>query len=457
MSPLLLPLSSLLRVGPVALESLQKLLGGSRFFDLLLHQPLRIERINFCPNLFDVKNDELIIIKAKVESHLEPRTSRQPYKIICYTPSGYVNLVFFKTFPGQMAKYPSGMEVAILGRLQKISGENQITHPQEILPATQIEKLPKIDVIYPLSYALTQKFLRTKIAEILQKFPLQKDDWIEEKILLQQGWQGFRESLEKIHHPQDEQDLLPQNLARKRLAYDELLAWQLAVLMVKQRRSGSAKPQLCNDIGNCKAEALHSQEFLLSLPFVPTAAQQKAINEISYDITSPKKMLRLLQGDVGSGKTVVAISACLQAILQGKQTCVIAPTTILAKQHFSYFTKLLQQFDLRVMLLTSATTAKQKTALVEKLSRGEIDILISTHAALEDDVQFKNLGLAVIDEQHRFGVMQRLKLVEKGKNVDVLLMSATPIPRSLMMALYGDMDISVLGEKPKIARKFLHS
>lgn len=438
---LLSSLSSLRRIGPTLSLFLTKLVGQNKIFDLILHQPIRAEKILICPRLFETPSDSLIILKAKVESHTKPATSRQPYKVICYTPSGYVNLVFFKIFPSQIAKMPIGAEIAIFGHLQKISGENQITHPQEILPADQIENLPKINVIYPLGAAISQKFLSQKIREVLEKIDEKDEEWIDGNLVKQNLWPKFGEALKKIHNPTSESDFLPENLARKRLAYDELLAWQIAVLL--------AKNQLGKTKNLSQSSTNLAEKFLASLPFQPTKSQLLAIKEILSEINSNKKMLRLLQGDVGSGKTIVAIASCLQAISQNKQTCVIAPTTVLAKQHLAYFCKLLENTKIRVELLTGATTKKQKSKILADLLNGQIDILISTHAVLEDDVQFKNLGLAVIDEQHRFGVMQRLKLVEKGADVDVLLMSATPIPRSLMMGLYGDMDISILSEKPK--------
>lgn len=437
----LLPISSLKRVGPTLAPFLTKLVGQNKIFDLLLHKPTRAEKILFCPKIFEIPNDSLIILKAKVESHIKPANSRQPYKVICYTPSGYVNLIFFKIFPSQIAKMPIGSEIAILGHLQKLSGENQIVHPQEILPANQIENLPKINVIYPLGAAISQKFLSQKIHEVLEKIIEKDEEWIDANLVKQQNWLSFGAALKKIHNPQSESDFLPENPARKRLAYDELLAWQIAVLL--------AKTQLGKTKNLTKSSGNLAEIFLNSLPFEPTNAQKKAIQEILAEINSTKKMLRLLQGDVGSGKTVVAIAACLQAISRGAQACVMAPTTVLAKQHLSYFSKLLENSGIRVELLTSANSSKQKTKILSDLLSGNINILISTHAVLEDDVKFFNLGLTVIDEQHRFGVMQRLKMVEKGKDVDVLLMSATPIPRSLMMGLYGDMDISILNEKPK--------
>jgi ATP-dependent DNA helicase RecG len=442
---LLSPLSNLNRVGPALSKALAKLISQNKVFDLLLHKPVAMEKILFCPRLFEVKNDELIIIKLKVESHVKPANPRQPFKVICYNPTGYVNLVFFRIFPGQIAKMPIGSEIAVLGHLQKSSGENQIIHPQEILPAALIDKLPKVNVIYPLSAAITQKFLTQKIKEILLKIDEKNDEWIDQNLLKQQGWPSFPEALKNLHNPQSADDLLLPTPSRKRLSYDELLAWQIATL--------TAKKSIKENKNFVKSDDDLTKKFLSSLPFKPTNAQLEAMKKIEEEICSHKKMLRLLQGDVGSGKTIVAIFACLLNASQKKQSCVIVPTTILAKQHFSYFTKFLQQLDLQIEILTSATTKKQKIKIRENLSSGQIDILISTHACLEDEVKFKNLGLTIIDEQHRFGVMQRLKLVEKGRDVDVLLMSATPIPRSLMMGLYGDMDISTLREKPKNRQK----
>ncbi len=495
------PLSSLNRVGPALTRLLTQLVGRDKVFDLLLHKPIRAEQISICPRLFEAQNDELVIVKAKVEAHVKPANPRQPYKIICYNPTGYITLVFFKIFPSQIAKMKIGSEIAILGNLQRLAGENQIAHPQEIVPISEIEKLPKLNVIYPLAAGITQKFLTQKIHEILARLPEKNDEWIDENFLKQQGWMSFGEALKNLHyfHPRGNftHNPLPQEereLSIKRLAYDELLAWQIAVFFAKNNSQKNKKDlhplaaQLVTssqtrdlplnggkkDLHPLAAQLVTSsqtrdlplnggkfiaaeknlaQEFLSQLPFQLTKAQLKSITEIEAEIFSYKKMLRLLQGDVGSGKTIVAIAACLAAISQQKQCSVIAPTTVLAKQHLAYFYKFLEKFKIRLALLTSATTKKQKSEILEKLSAGEIDILISTHAVLEDDVKFKNLGLAVIDEQHLFGVMQRLKLVEKGEDVDVLLMSATPIPRSLMMGLYGDMDISILNEKPKNRQK----
>ncbi len=469
-NPLLLPISSLNRVGNVVTKYLSKLISGNRVFDLLLHKPVRAEKILFYPRVFEVANGQLVVLKLKVESHVKPENKRQPYKIVCSTPSGYVNLVFFKIFPSQLQKMKIGNELAVLGYLERSfigkKMELQISHPQEILPVGEIEKMPKLNVIYPLTAGITQRFLTQKIREVLAKVELENEEWIDGELVKRKSWPSFSEALKLLHHltpypnplPQGEREFLGalplrervgirggNELGRERLAYDEFLAWQIAVLLAKKNSVRQKKL--------IKAEKNLANEFIKQLPFELTKSQLQAITEIEQEIFSNKKMLRLLQGDVGSGKTVVAITACLNKLSQKQQSCIIVPISILAKQHYAYLQKLLQGFDITIEILTSATTNKQRTKILNDLSEGKIDILISTHAVLEDDVKFKNLGLAVIDEQHRFGVIQRLKLVKKGEDVDVLLMSATPIPRSLMMGLYGDMDISILSEKPKNRQK----
>jgi ATP-dependent DNA helicase RecG len=445
-------LTTLKGVGPATKLNLERLINKDRIFNLLLHRPNHVENIAIQPRLFEVSEGKLIAIKLKIESHKAPETGRQPYRIMGYTPSGYVNLVFFKIFPPQLQKLAIGKEVLILGRLQKSFGENQIIHPQEIFDINtdkeKIEKLPSLDISYPLTHGVTQKFLQQKIKEIFSRISPDNfyEEWINPKLLESRNWQGFAVCLQKIHHPQNESDLLPQNIYRTRLAYDELLAWQLAILLVRKQETQTKKVPV-----NIKKAANLADKFLQEMPFKPTTAQLQAAIEIKQDMLSSKKMLRLLQGDVGSGKTVLAIYSCLLAIAQNKQACVIVPIAILADQHFEYFKKLAEVQFIKpdsVAILTGKTKKSQRKKILQELAEGKISILISTHAALQEDVKFKNLGLAVIDEQHRFGVMQRLSLVRKGLDVDVLLMSATPIPRSLMMAMYSDMDISILAEKP---------
>jgi ATP-dependent DNA helicase RecG len=449
------PLTKLKQVGPKNLEILTNLIGQNKIFDLLLHFPIRIEKILFKPKIYDTKDSDLITAIFKIESHQLPNTSKQPFKIIGYNPSGYVTLIFFKTYPTLLQKLAIGKEVAICGKIQKNFNGIQISHPSYILDPKLIDNIPKINIIYPLTYKLTQNFLSSKINDIVEFLnknqsskELQNIEWLDLNLLKQQNWPGFIEALNKIHHPIDEIDLLPDNKARKRLAYDELLAWQLAIFLSKEIIDKSKeKIVLQSDL---------PEKFLSNLPFHLTAAQKKVITEIKNDILSSKKMLRLLQGDVGSGKTIIAIYTALLMVAAKKQACIIVPISILATQHFSYLQKFLQNLDVKIALLTSKTSKKERRQILLELESGAIDIIIGTHSLIQDEVKFKDLGLAIIDEQHRFGVMQRVKLVAKNNNaknnaknnVDVLLMSATPIPRSLMMTLYGDMEISILDQKP---------
>lgn len=447
-------------------KNLVNLAAKNKIFDLLLLRPLRSQEVLFDPKIYDLNNDELVVLKLKIQSHVEPRTKRQPYKIIASNPTGFVSLVFFKIYPSQKEKLKEGEEVAVLGNFSKAAGENQIIHPQEIVAIKDIDKLPATNLIYPLSGALTQRFVRAKINEVLgfllkryDEKKAQEKDWIDESFIKEKGWPLFVPALTAIHNYNFEFTEKQKISAYKRLKYDELLSWQLAMKLVKNKEQKNKKKlQIATE---------HVDKFVVSLPFAATNAQKNAILQIKEELVSDKRMLRLLQGDVGSGKTIVAIYAALLNFFAGKQSCIIVPIAILADQHFAYFKKLITEFcdsevgkvfvdhskaakrGPKIEILTSKTTKKKKEALCAKLKEGEIDILISTHAVLQEDVEFKNLGLAVIDEQHRFGVMQRLSLVEKGEEVDVLLMSATPIPRSLMMAIYGDTDISVLDEKPQ--------
>jgi ATP-dependent DNA helicase RecG len=438
---LLAPISQLKGIGSFFLEKFVSLVGKNNIFHLLIHKPIESRRIEICPRIFEITENQLVIIKAKIESYLQPKKSSQPHKFICYTPTGYVNIVFFKIFPSQIKKMQIGNEIAIVGKFQKLNGENQIIHPQEIVPANEIEKLPKNYLIYPLTATISNKFISEKIQQSLKIIDGKINDWLSVEFLKKYNFPSLFEALKNLHNSENQKDFLSQNQAKKRLAYDELLAWQIATILA---RTSVKENKFFENFSNNL-----TKEFLQNLPFKLTNSQIKAIDQIEAEISSNKKMLRLLQGDVGSGKTIVAIAACLLNISKNKQSCIIVPSTILAKQHFNYCKNLLKNFEINLEILTSATTKKQREKILQNFANGQIQLVISTHAILEEDIKFKDLGLIIFDEQHKFGVSQRLKLVEKGKDVDVLLMSATPIPRSLMMTLYGDMNISILDEKPK--------
>jgi len=435
-------LQNLPGIGEKLAGFLSKLIGGNRIIDLLYHKPSHIFPKKFLPPLYEVRSRELIIAKAKVQNHIKPAKSRQPFKVRCFSPSGYLTLIFFKTFPNYIEKtLPIGREIALSGVAERFNDELQISHPDYIFAAEQINNIPKIEVVYPSIGAFSQKFLRNKIALALAKiknlpeWTEELPEWINENLLKKQGWSSWKSSILNLHQTGEEN-------ARRRLAFDELLASQLANLIAKESLKTANGRALA-------AKNILQQKLLQALPFKLTSGQQKVWSEIQNDITSSKKMLRLLQGDVGSGKTIVAFLAMLLAVENNKQAAIICPITLLAFQHHKNFAELAEKIGVKIAILTSKTTAKNKQKLLDNLKNGTIDILIGTHSLLEPDIIFKDLALVVIDEQHRFGVAQRMRLVEKGNQADVLLMSATPIPRSLMMTFYGDMSISILNEKPQ--------
>lgn len=429
-------LKNLSGIGEKLVPFIEKLISGNRIIDLLYHKPLRAEMKKFLPALYEVKNGELIIVKVRVESHLKGYNSRQPFRVRCFSPSGYLTLIFFKTFPGYIEKnFPIGEEIIVSGMAQKFDGETQISHPEYVVPAAKIDLIPKYDIVYPNIAALSQKFLRNKIALALNHTP-DFPEWIDASLLKQEKWPSWKNALRQIHNEAESEK------ARQRLAFDEFLAMQLA--------SAIAKKYLRNNTGH----ALHFKDnlrkkLIANLPFELTQGQKKVLTQIDEDLTTNKKMSRLLQGDVGSGKTIIALLSMLLAVENKKQAVLICPITLLAVQHFNNFNKIAQKIGIKIALLTSKTTKKNKEKILDNLKNGEIDIIIGTHSLLEPEVIFKDLAVAVIDEQHRFGVLQRMKLALKGEKVDVLSMSATPIPRSLMMTFYKDMDVSILHEKPK--------
>ena len=433
-------------IGESLAKYLKKLLNNDCLFDLCLHLPSKVEPITQTID-FHLQSKQLAVLSGVVQTHQEPQNSKQPHKIVCQNQNYYFSLVFFKIFPSQLQTMKIGQEIAVLGYVNKNFSGFEILHPIKVVPLKQIKFLPKIHLTYPLSAGITNQLVINKIQQILVKMPIDAIEWISPQIKQQHNWQGFYASIKSLHQAVAQTQIEnPYWPARRRLAFDELLAWQLATLMTKQKLVVASKNIICHDhhlINN----------FIASLPFSLTPSQQQVSQEISADILSNKPMFRLLQGDVGSGKTVVAIIACLQAISCQKQVAVLVPTTILALQHFKYFSQLLQQFNIKIGLLISdlKKTAKQK--LLKQLKNQELDLIIGTHALLEPEVEFANLGLAIIDEQHRFGVTQRLTITQKGNNIDLLLMSATPIPRSLMMAIYGDTAISVIQKKPMQRKK----
>ncbi len=417
-------------------------LVGSKVADMLWHLPSGIIDRRYAPKISEAIPGRIATISAKVIEHLPPKTSKQPYKVLVADETGEMTLIFFKVYADSIKKnLPLGEMRVISGKTESFNGMLQMSHPDFIGKLSDIDEIKKVETVYPLTAGISNKMLGKWIKQALQRVPL-LSEWQNADYLKQQNWGGFNQALQAAHNPQTFQDLEPVSLPRMRLAYDELLANQLALAIVRQRVKKQAGRKIC---GN---GALR-QKLLELLPFKLTGAQEKVLAEIYADQEAPYRMLRLLQGDVGSGKTIVALFSMLNAVECGLQTAIMAPTEILAKQHLETMKPLCEKLGIRAELLCGKTKAKQRAEILSDLAEGRINILIGTHALFQDSVVFKNLAYVVVDEQHRFGVQQRLSLSSKGDKVDILVMTATPIPRTLVLTAYGDMEYSKIDQVPE--------
>tara|TARA_R110002072_G_scaffold27401_27_gene89109 strand:- start:1319 stop:3121 length:1803 start_codon:yes stop_codon:yes gene_type:complete len=352
-----------------------------------------------------------------------------------------MTLVFFNGREDYLRKtLPEGEVRVISGRLERYRDEFQMTHPDHVGTLAEIDAIKTVEPVYPMTAGLTPRPLTRAIGAAVDMAPI-LPEWNDGPWMAQKKWPGWQAALQAAHTPQSETDLLPDAPARERLAYDELLANQLALLIVRGRQRKRTGRAIVGD-GRLR------QRLEKNLPFRLTGSQQMALAEISADMKDKTRMLRLLQGDVGSGKTIVALMSMLAAVEQGAQAALMAPTEILARQHFATIAPLAEAIGVRVILITGRDKGKKREALVNELTTGEASIVIGTHALFQDDIHFKDLAFVVVDEQHRFGVHQRLALAEKGAAADILVMTATPIPRTLMMTAYGDLETSRLTDKP---------
>ena len=373
--------------------------------------------------------------------HAVPKTKKQPYRIVVEDNTDQLILVFFKVFGDSITKqFPVGAEKIISGKIEIFNGQLQMSHPDYVVDAARPEQMPLIETVYPLTASVTNKMLNKQIFQALERVP-DLPEWQDERFVAKQKWPSFKDALWTAHHPQNFADIEPNAPARRRLAYDELLANQLSLAVVRGRLKVQKGRSLINN-GKLK------EKLRQILPFALTAAQQRVIAEIESDLFSDYRMSRLLQGDVGSGKTIVALMTMLNAVECGLQAAIMAPTEILAQQHAETIAELCAAIGVRTALLTSNVKGKARKLLLEKLANGNIDILIGTHALFTEDVAFKDLAYVIVDEQHRFGVKQRLNLSQKGNLCDVLVMTATPIPRTLVLTQFGDMEYSKIDELP---------
>lgn len=428
------------KVGPILGDYLANLVAGKRWIDILYHQPIAFHSRKYLPFIANIYEKDEVILKVIPEEYIKNSKKSAPFKVKCFSEIGYIYLNFFKIYPNFIEKnLKIGEEKAISGKIEKFNNFWTISHPEYILPISKIDEIPKNQLIYPLNAKITQKLISDKIKYILEFLP-NYPEWIDQNFLQEQNWFSWHKSITNLHQFSGD-NLNPNNKNRRRLAFDELLAIKLAE-KIYHRKNKQNLGQKNIQNGNL------STKLLENLPFELTEGQKQVFLEIKDDLASEKQMFRLLQGDVGSGKTIIALLASLILAENQRQSALIVPISLLAMQHFENLLQLTKDLDINIALLTSKNTKKQKEKILENLKLGKIDLIIGTQALIYDDIIFQDLGLVIIDEQHRFGVMQRSKLVSKGNNPDILAMSATPIPRSLMIALYGDMKISLLQEKP---------
>jgi ATP-dependent DNA helicase RecG len=438
--PLFAPVTALSGVGPRFAKLFERL-AGPHVVSLLWHLPSGIIDRRFSPKVADAPPGAVATLTVTVDAHVPPPNPRQPYKVRCRDETGFLHLVFFHAKPEYLLKaLPPGQVRVVSGTVDRFGPELQMTHPDHIARPEELDRLKTVEPVYPLTAGLTPKVVAKAVQAALEKAP-DLPEWLDPAYQRARDWPAWKPALLAAHHPEREADLLPTTSARCRLAYDELLASQLAVALVRAQQRRLPGRATTGD-GRLRAKAL------AALPFALTGSQVQAVLEIEADMASAQRMLRLLQGDVGSGKTVVALLAMLIAVEAGAQAALLAPTEILARQHHATIAPLAEAAGIRLTLLTGRDKGKARQAVLDGLAAGEIPLVVGTHALLEEDVQFNDLALAVIDEQHRFGVHQRLALTNKGRGVDVLVMTATPIPRTLMLAVYGDLDVSRLTEKP---------
>src|ERR1700692_3312481 len=446
LNPLFAPIPSLAGVGPKQDKLFRYLLGRDetpRIVDLLLHLPASVIDRRARPKIRDATQGAVVTREVTVDRHRPPppRNSRAPYLVYASDDTGDVVLTFFRAKPGYVEKLlPVGAKRYVSGTLQMYEGIPQIVHPDRVIDEAGFAKLSGIDPVYPLTEGLALGSLRRAMAQALQKLP-DLPEWISPEVIRRCKFPPLAEALNRVHMPVELTDILPDGPFWSRLPFEELLAGQLALALVRAQLRRPAGDRHAGD-GHLRSRIIDA------LPYALTTSQQQAAAAISDDLRQPVRMLRLLQGDVGSGKTVVALLAAAAVTEAGKQAALMAPTEILARQHIKTIAPLAERAGLGVAILTGREKGKERRDILARLAAGEIDFLVGPHALIQDDVDFKALALAVVDEQHRFGVRERLALTAKGDAVDVLVLSATPIPRTLVLTYFGDMDVSELREKP---------
>jgi ATP-dependent DNA helicase RecG len=437
------PLTALKGVGPTVAALIAKVVDGERVIDLLFRLPESYLDRRHRPTIAQARPGEIATLAVEVVRHEEPGNPRQPWRVVVTDGTGFAELVFFKF--NRERQMPIGAKLLVSGKIDVFNGRRRMPHPDHVVPAERPELLPAIEPVWALTGGLWPRQVANAMAQALIRVPT-LPEWHDAALLQREKWPSFVEALRAVQSPAD----LPGEGNRRRLAYDELLAGQVALAVVRGRVRARPGRSLIGD-GRLRAKALARFGHTL------TESQHRAMVEIDGDLASDRRMLRLLQGDVGSGKTVVALLAMLRAVEAGAQAAIMAPTEVLAKQHHRTLSRL---SPAPVALLTGGVKGRARAQLLRGLADGSVPLVVGTHALFQESVDYHDLALAVIDEQHRFGVDQRLLLGGKGEQTDVLVMTATPIPRTLLVTQWGEMDVSRLTEKPpgrQPVRTSLHS
>ena len=448
LDPLFAPITSFSGIGPKIAALIARAIGRenadeTRAVDLILQPPHRIIDRRNQPGIAHSPEHSIVTLKLHVDRHQPaPRgKGNVPYRVFAQDETDEIALTFFHARQNWLERaLPVGETVLVSGKVEWFNGRASMVHPDHMALEKDAGAFPLVEPVYPLTAGLSPKLLQRAIDSALAVMP-DLPEWLDEAFLRKNGFDGFAGAVRRLHDPRDESDISADAPARRRLAYDELLAGQLSLALVRQRiRRLRGKP--------VHGDGSIRERLQAALPFKLTASQTEAISEILTDMDSSDRMLRLLQGDVGSGKTAVALFAMAACAEAGGQAVLMAPTEILAQQHFATIEALAQKADLTIELLTGRTKGKEREAALSRIASGEARIIVGTHALFQESVNYHDLLLAVVDEQHRFGVHQRLRLTAKGSAPHMLVMTATPIPRTLVLAAFGDMDVSRLTEKP---------
>ncbi len=439
--PLFTPIEALHGVGQSHAKKLEKL-GLVRIIDLLWHLPVKVLDRRYMPKISEAVVNNIATIKLRIDKIEKSPNPKSPWRIHVSDTTGHMVISYFRASSAWIEKtFPIGSVRVVSGHVENRHGILQMNHPDYIGSIEDLPHIARLQPVWSLTAGITGKYMERLVNQALMRV---KDlpEWQDETWLKRQFFPNFSDCLYALHHPDDEKLLSAEHTYRKRLAYDEVLAHQLALRLIRQHLREKTGTSIVGDGHLISA-------IIKQLPFDMTQAQKRCIKEIAADMQSPHKMVRLLQGDVGAGKTLVALMAMAVAVEAGYQAAMMVPTELLARQHIASIMEMIKHTDIHAVILTGKEKGKKRKEILAQIASGEANIIIGTHALIQEDVEYHKLALAIIDEQHRFGVHQRVQLLNKGQATDLLVMTATPIPRSLMLSVWGDMESSKLDEKPK--------